>query len=288
MEAEQSTSTQLITLAGDPQAIDSDFPPAITVIGFESHGKRLNGVLYQANGAGPHPTVLLLHGYPGTELNADLAQATRRSGYNVLIFHYRGAWGSDGDFSFSHMIEDVMSAANFLRAEHSNYRVDADRLMLIGHSMGGFAALQAAARDTAIKHVVGIASADLGLIAKLIAVDTKTAHDIAASADNLTMLKGWSGKQALVDIRANAKSFDVAALAPKLSGKSILLIAADRDNLTPAHVFHEPMVVAYKAQNDIELTHGTISGDHFFSWSRFELINKVMKWVHSYAPAMQK
>jgi len=288
MEAKQSTSPLLITLEGAPEAIDNAFPPAITVVGFESHGKRLNGILYQANGPGPHPTVLLLHGYPGTELNADLAQTMRRSGYNVLIFHYRGAWGSEGGFSFSHMIEDVVSASNFLRTEHSNYRVDADRLLLVGHSMGGFAALQVAARDTAIRYVAGIASADLGLIAKVIAVDTNTANDIAASADNLAMLKGWSGEQALADIRANAKSFDVAALAPKLSGKSILLIAADKDNLTPAEVFHEPMVAAYKAQNDIELTHDTISGDHFFSWSRFELIDRVMGWVHSCAPAMQK
>jgi len=284
MEAEQSTSPQLVTVEGDQQAIDSDFPPAITVVGFNSHGKRLNGILYQANGPGPHPTVLLLHGYPGTELNADLAQTMRRSGYNVLIFHYRGAWGSDGDFSFSHMIEDVVSAANFLRAEHGDYRVDADRLMLIGHSMGGFAALQVAARDAAIRCVAGIASADLGLISKVIAADIKTATEISASADNLTMLKGWSGEQALADIRANAKSFDVAALAPKLSGKSVLLIAADKDSLTPPEAFHDPMVAAYKAQGDIELTHAKLSGDHFFSWSRFALIDRVMKWAKGCEP----
>ena len=45
-------------------------------------------------------TVILLHGFPGNERNLDLAQAIRRSGWNAVFFHYRGAWGSGGVFSF--------------------------------------------------------------------------------------------------------------------------------------------------------------------------------------------
>ena len=78
----------------DPQSIDAANPPAIVEVNFKSQGKRLNGVVYLANGAGPHPTVVLLHGFPGNEKNLDLAQALRRDGFNVLFFHYRGAWGS--------------------------------------------------------------------------------------------------------------------------------------------------------------------------------------------------
>ena len=39
--------------------------------------------------------VLLLHGFPGNEKNLDLAQDLRADGFNVLFFHYRGAWGSE-------------------------------------------------------------------------------------------------------------------------------------------------------------------------------------------------
>jgi len=288
MNAEQNSLLSLITGEGYARTIDDAYPPAVSAVHFNSHGNRLNGTLYQATGAGPHPTVILLHGYPGTELNIDLAHTLRRADYNVLIFYYRGAWGSDGEFSFSHMIEDVASASQFLRTQHAQYRIDADRLILIGHSMGGFAALQSAARDPAIRYVAGIASADLGLIAKVIAADKKTANDIAASADNLVMLKGWNGNRALDNIRMNTDSFDVAALAPKLSGKSILLIAGDKDNLTPPNVFHRPVVTAYQAQSDIVLTHVTLSGDHFFSWSRFELIHTVMEWLIDCVPTLQK
>lgn len=40
------------------------------------HGKLL-ATLYTAGGEGPHPTILLLHGIPGSEQNLDLAQAFR-------------------------------------------------------------------------------------------------------------------------------------------------------------------------------------------------------------------
>ena len=62
----------------DAASIDPVHPPALVELNFESHGERLNGILYQANGAGPHPTVVLLHGYPGNEKNLDLAQSLPR------------------------------------------------------------------------------------------------------------------------------------------------------------------------------------------------------------------
>ena len=57
------------------------------------------GLFLLASGTQPHPTVILLHGFPGYEQNIDLAQSLRRDGWNVLAMHYRGAWGSQGTFS---------------------------------------------------------------------------------------------------------------------------------------------------------------------------------------------
>jgi pimeloyl-ACP methyl ester carboxylesterase len=58
-----------------------------------SHGALLNAFVYVAAGAGPHPAVVLLHGFPGNERNLDLAQDMRRAGWDVLYFDYRGSWG---------------------------------------------------------------------------------------------------------------------------------------------------------------------------------------------------
>jgi predicted alpha/beta-fold hydrolase len=49
-----------------------------------SHGSPMNAFVYIAAGAGPHPVVVLLHGFPGNEKNLDLAQDIRRAGWDVL------------------------------------------------------------------------------------------------------------------------------------------------------------------------------------------------------------
>ena len=120
-----------------------------------SHGAMLNALAYVAEGAGPHPVVILLHGFPGNEKNLDLAQAIRRDGWDVVYFDYRGSWGSPGDFSFTHSIEDTQAAVAYLRdaANAKKLRADPKYIVLIGHSMGGFMARYVGAHDPAIKAV---------------------------------------------------------------------------------------------------------------------------------------
>tara|TARA_R110002072_G_scaffold140589_2_gene284961 strand:+ start:358 stop:1245 length:888 start_codon:yes stop_codon:yes gene_type:complete len=266
-------------IAGDPVAVGPDFPPALVELNFKSHGDRLNGHAYLAEGEGPHPTVVLLHGFPGNERNLDLAQDLRRDGFNVLFFHYRGAWGSEGAYSFTHIIEDVASATDMLRANTETYRTDPDKLILIGHSMGGFAALQAASRDERIACVAGLAPADLGAIANAFDTDPASAEGFSAYSDTLQMLAGLTGDTAVAEIMANRDAFDVGALAPKLSGKSVLLVAGDKDTSVPPDRVHAPLVAAYEAEPGIDLTATVLSGDHSFSWSRQELIETVLDWA---------
>src|SRR5262252_4176949 len=102
-----------------------------------SHGSTLLGVLYLAAGASPHPTAILLHGFPGYEQNLDLAQALRSNGWNVLAVHYRGSWGVKGGFSFQHCIEDADTEVQFILAPENlkKYRIDPQHVVAIGHSM---------------------------------------------------------------------------------------------------------------------------------------------------------
>ena len=107
----QSTPTAVVA---DPPG-DTKFPPGLAGITVPSHGVDMDATLYLASGAGPHGTVLLLHGLPGYENNVDLAQSIRRAGWNVLVFNYRGSWGTAGTFSQSSAIEDTAEAVRFLR-----------------------------------------------------------------------------------------------------------------------------------------------------------------------------
>jgi uncharacterized protein len=60
-----------------PAAIDTDPPAnqqhqaAMDAFQIPSHGAQLNALTYIATGAGPHPVVVLLHGFPGNEKNLD-------------------------------------------------------------------------------------------------------------------------------------------------------------------------------------------------------------------------
>jgi uncharacterized protein len=260
-------------------AFNAAYPPALQEVHFQSHGDRLNGIVYVANGPGPHPTVVLLHGFPGNEKNLDLAQSLRADGWNVLFFHYRGAWGSQGTYSFTHVVEDVAAATDFLRANAGSLRTDAGRIVLVGHSMGGFAALMAAAADDRIGCTAAITPADLGALADILEAQPEIARGLSSYSDSLQMLKGFNGKGALDEIMANRQAFDVRMLAPRLRGKSVLVVGADRDTDVPTDIIVQPLIDAFKADPAIRTTGVILSGDHSFSWSRASLIETVTKWA---------
>jgi pimeloyl-ACP methyl ester carboxylesterase len=77
---------------------------------------------------------------------------------NVLFFSYRGAWGSGGTFSFTHALEDVASTIHWVRADSSvqAFGIDSKRVILAGHSMGGWLALMGAAADSSIACIVAL------------------------------------------------------------------------------------------------------------------------------------
>ncbi len=82
-----------------------------------------------------------------------IARALAASGIAVLRFDFTGLGQSDGDFSntnFTSNIDDLVSAAEFLRA---NYRAPS---LLVGHSLGGAAVLAATHQIPEVRAVVTI------------------------------------------------------------------------------------------------------------------------------------
>ena len=252
--------------------------PAMRELAFKSDGASLNGQFFLANGAGPHPTVVLLHGFPGNEKNLDLAQTLRRSGFNVLFFHYRGAWGSEGDFSFSNVLEDVTNAVEFVRTEADEYRVDPSKVILIGHSMGGFAALHGAASDGGVSCVAGIAAADLGVLGAALEADAEMADGFAESAAHIGSLNGFDGDAAVDDLISNKDVYSLMSVAPGLRGKSVLLIAGAQDEVLAPEQNHAPMVEGFR-QEGVNVDARIIDGDHSFSWTRIKLQREIAQWV---------
>ena len=73
---------------------DAAHPARSETLAIPTGGVLVNGLAYIAAGPGPHPTLVIAHGWPGNEKNIDIAQSVRRAGWNTVVFNYRGAWAA--------------------------------------------------------------------------------------------------------------------------------------------------------------------------------------------------
>jgi pimeloyl-ACP methyl ester carboxylesterase len=270
-----------------PAAITSDpvpnnaSPAAIQTFQLPSHGAMLNALVYVASGAGPHPVVILLHGFPGNEKNLDLAQAIRRAGWDVLYFDYRGSWGSPGDFSFTHCIEDTQAAIAYVRdpANAKKLRADPARIVLIGHSMGGFMANFAGAQDSKIAAVGMISAANLGDMQmwEREAGHAATAESIGDSLaqEGMAPLAGCTPDGLGREVMANHEKWDFVASAPKLASRPLLVVTSD-DGLAPSN---EAFVDAVKKAGNGKVTAVHMPTDHSYSDHRIALETAVLAWL---------
>ncbi|NYF91903.1 alpha/beta hydrolase family protein [Tunturiibacter empetritectus] len=270
---------QLPTAITTDPAHDKTNPAAFETFQIPSHGALLNALAYIAPGPAPHPVVLLLHGFPGNEKNLDLAQAIRRDGWNVVYFDYRGSWGSPGNFSFTHSIEDTQSAIAYLRdpANAKKLHTDPSFIVLVGHSMGGFMARYVAAQDPAIKAVGLISAADMGVDKFQSLKSDQRDAAVAALASHLAEegmapLAGCTPESLAKEVAANATAWNIPALAPKLATRPMLVITSD-DGLAPSN---DAFVEALRKAGNQEITAIHMSTDHSYSDQRIALEKAVL------------
>jgi pimeloyl-ACP methyl ester carboxylesterase len=245
-----------------------------------SHGALLNAIAYVASGPGPHPVVILLHGFPGNEKNLDLAQTIRRAGWDVLFFNYRGSWGSPGTFSFTHAMEDTQSAIAYLRdpANAAKLRSDPKYIVLVGHSMGGMIAANIAAIDPDIRGVGLISAANMGghLLAAIKANQQEAALPQVAKAlanEDMAPLAGCTPDSLARELLANAAKWNLPDLAPKLSARPVLVVTSD-DGLADAN---DALVANLKKIGDTEVNEVHIPTDHSYSDHRIALQQTVLE-----------
>jgi uncharacterized protein len=104
------------------------------------------------------PAVVLLHGWGGNASNLlPAAQALHRAGYAVLLMESRNHGRSDaGDHSsLPRFAEDLDRALDWLRTQKC---VDAQRLVALGHSVGGAAVLLCASRRHDLRAAISVAA----------------------------------------------------------------------------------------------------------------------------------
>lgn len=267
----------------DPVRMDPEKEPGTSgadVSGFvvpsTRTGERMSAALFTPQGGGPRPTVLLLHGYPGDENNYDLAHVFQRAGFTTVVFHYRGTWGSEGKFSLCHVLEDVTDMIDFIEAHTGgeSYRFDAGRLLLAGHSMGGFAALETAARDPRPVGVAAMAAFDFSLAAKL----PKLREAVRGEFSDCLPIRRIGLDELMAEIDRHAAEWSFPALAQGLSGKPVCLIAGTRDRISAPKSHFFPLLEALK-RGGVPVVSSLLEDGHCLSASRIALADTLIRWA---------
>ena len=255
----------------DPPA-DAANPASSQVLHIPSGGVQINGLAYLAAGAGPHPTAIVLHGLPGNEKNLDLAQAIRRAGWNAVTFNYRGSWGSPGTFSFAGNLDDAKAVLAYVRdpANAKRLRIDPKRLVIMGHSMGGWVTSQVAASDGDLLGAALISAADMAATAA-----APKAERVEIAADNMEALAGVTA-EAMADQMAALGPYSIAAAAPGLAKTHLLVLTSD-DGLAPE---------AEKLFMDVKQRGGRAAivhadTDHGWNTARIRLATTIVNWLAS-------
>ena len=273
----------LINLGSLPYAKPhGEYPATTTELTFEVNGKRMSGFIYQATGKGPHPTALLLHGYPGNEKNLDVAQALRSNGWSVVFFHYRGAWGSEGQFSFLNAEQDVQTVLHYMRDKKNAdaLRIDRNLVSTVGHSMGGHMAIAGILDNPAVKCAIAYDGANMGVSDVGIIDDPETTLPWKEYSDSLFMLNGWSGEKGAKELREHGKALNLVRRVNTINGRPVLLVAADTD-VIPMESHIKPLLKALKQTKNSRVSYKLIDDDHSFNSSRAELINTTIKFLDS-------
>jgi acetyl esterase/lipase len=211
----------------------------------------------------------------------DLAYSIRRAGWNVLVPHYRGSWGSEGAFSFSHALEDMQVFLQFLRepANAVKYRTDPRHIVLIGHSLGGFVVCHTVARDPEIMAVAMISPWNIGAV---------VTHDLKNRSDTFyngsSRLAGTTPEGLIEEARHNAAKWNYLDDASALRGRPVLMVEADDRNVS----YNQEMVAALRKAGNTQVTVEHISTDHSFSDHRIALQTVVVQWLQAIAAATRK
>lgn len=254
----------------DPAHV-TDHPASMAVLHIPSGGVDINGVAYLAAGPGPHPTLVLCHGLPGNEKNLDLAQAVRRAGWNVVTFNYRGSWGSPGVFRFGQTVEDADAVLTWLEtpARLAQLRVDPRRIVLAGHSMGGWVTVETAAHHPELAGVITISAADM-------AAESGQPMEarVKLMSENMEALAGVTAESMAADAATIApRTFKTAA--PGLVGTPYLALTSD-DGLAAAT---DALVADIHGRGGVHVTTAHVATDHGWSDARIALEALVIDWL---------
>ena len=215
---------------------------------------------------------MFFHGLPGNEKNLDLAQAVRRAGWNAVTLNYRGSWGSPGQFRFANNLEDADAVLAFVRDSTNARRlgIDPSRLVIAGHSMGGWVTVLTASHDRGLLGAILISAADMSVLRS-----RTRAEAVPSMAQNMEALAGVTAEAMADELLGSGTKWRFAGAVPGLARIPLLVISSD-DGLAPQT---DALVKAVREQGNRAVTAVHIATDHSYSDRRIALESEVLTWL---------
>jgi pimeloyl-ACP methyl ester carboxylesterase len=249
---------------------DKTSPASQIELKIPSMGSLIQGFIYKANGAQKHPTLILLHGYPGNERNLDLAQVARARGWNVIYFNYRGAWASQGQFSFENCVQDVVSVVAFCRKYSDSLQVDTSRIALFGHSMGGWVCLKALQRLPGVKKGFALSTWDIYAGLKEVKTPEQLRIRIRETGNEYFVLN-TAPESIFKPVLQKPDFFNLATDGAALADKQIIMLDEHHGN--------KAIASAIKEKNRNFFDYQVWQTDHPFTNKRVALIKLVLTFL---------
>lgn len=252
--------------------------PEIYELNIVSGGCHIYGYLLSPDKrtAGPYPTIIMSHGFPGYTTNNDLELAFMRMGCVVIHMNHRGAWGSDGEYLFTNLKDDLIAIAKWAHnsAIADQYDIDKDKIFLVGHSMGGQTVLNAAKDLPFIKGVAAMAAYDIGA-----AFRYKLEKDLFLMIETEGQcLKMNSASDVFENALINQQELSVLNRYEALTDHNVLLVEASLDTIAPPDLMLKPLAGKLEEAGS-EVTYRTIKSNHSFVGQRMKLTKIVGSWI---------
>lgn len=252
--------------------------PEVYELNIISGGCRIYGYLLSPDKRipAPFPAVIMSHGFPGYTTNNDLELALMRAGCVVIHLNHRGAWGSEGNYLFTNLKDDMTAVAKWAHnpAIAEQYNIDTDNIFLVGHSMGGQTVLNAAKELPFIKGTAALAAYDIGA-----AFRCNLEKDLFLMIETEGQCLKMSSAGDVYENALNNK-FELSILNDyeKLAGRNILFVEASLDTVAPADKMMKPLAEKLMDLSDKAEYKFIVSG-HSFAGQRMKLAETVGQWM---------
>lgn len=247
-----------------------------------SRGLKLSGKIEFPLTKKPDAYAIFSHVFTGSKnLNAtrNISRALTLNGIAVLRFDFTGLGDSEGDFAesnFSTNVADIMAASKFLE---DNYQAPN---ILIGHSLGGAAAIYAAKEIDSIKAVCTIgAPSEPEHVTHLFGLSLSKIEEDGQADVNIGGRKFTIKKQFIDDIRA----VDLEGITNNLK-KALLILHSPQDSVVEienaAKIYH----AAHHPKSFVTLN----NADHMLSNKddAYYAAHVISSWVKRYIPIPEK